>query len=91
MASTKPKLSISIIQSEFLWVAVACFIFKFYLNTEDAEKTFSTWIITIKQLNGSIMWIMAILSGKKFYDLSARLKKAVPESMSDLEKIDGAE
>ncbi len=87
-----PKLSFNIIQSEFLWIAVACFIFKFYLNTEDAEKTFATWIITIKQLNGSIMWIMAILSGKKFYDLSSRLKKSIPESMDDITKIEnGAE
>lgn len=62
-----------------LWIAIACLAAKFLLDTDAAKDLFGTWWLIVKQTNAVIMWLAAILSGKKFIDLLERVKKAASD------------
>lgn len=85
MDKPKPKNKFSIIQSEFIWIGIACYIVKIYLGSKDASDNFGTWLSIAKQLNISIMITMVILSGKTFYIFLMAFKK-MPGNLEDAEE-----
>lgn len=70
----------STFQSQILWIAIACFAAKFLLDTTAASEMFGSIWLMVKQANAVIMWLAAILSGKKFVDLIERFKKVSEET-----------
>lgn len=69
-------------QIQLLWIALACLACKFILDTASAKELFGTIWISVKQANAVIMWLAAILSGKKFIDLLGRFKKVTEQSQT---------
>lgn len=66
-------------QSQVLWISLACIAANFLLNTSSAKDMFSTIWPIVKQANAVIMWLTAILSGKKLIDLLEKFKKVSEE------------
>lgn len=83
--TTNQKDKFSTFQTQVLWIAIACFAAKFLLDTEMAKEMFGNILLVVKQANAVIMWLAAILSGKKFIDLLERLKKASEDTKKDVE------
>lgn len=67
-------------QSVLLWIAIAALAAKFGLDTNAAKDMFGNWWLMVKQSNAVIMWLAAILSGKKLLDLIDRFKKVAEET-----------
>ena len=78
MAASQDKFSN--FQSQVLWIALACLAAKFLLDTGAAKELFGNIWISVKQANAVIMWLTAILSGKKFIDLLSRFRKVTEET-----------
>lgn len=80
MASNTEKDKFSSFQGQILWIALACFAASFYLDSASGKEMFGSVWLMVKQANAVIMWLGAILSGKRFIDLLERFKKVTEES-----------
>lgn len=78
MASTE-KTKFAAFQAQMLWIALACFAASFLLDSKWSIETFGNILLIVKQANAVIMWLGAILSGKKLLDLFKRVQKATEE------------
>ncbi len=78
MAESQDKFSN--FQTQVLWIALACLAAKYLLESESAKELFGTIWINVKQANAVIMWLAAILSGKKFIDLLSKFRKVTEET-----------
>lgn len=67
-------------QTQVLWIAIACVAANFLLDTSSAKDMFTTILPYVKQANAVVMWLCAILSGKKLIDFIERLKKVAKEN-----------
>lgn len=77
---TTLKEHFSAFQSNLLWIALAALAASFYLDSKSAQELFgSIWLI-VRQSNAVIMWLFAVLSGKKFIELLERFKKVTQET-----------
>lgn len=72
MASTTQKDKFAAFQNQVLWIAIACFAASFLLDSNSAKESFGALWISVRQWNAVIMWLGAILSGKRFVDLFKR-------------------
>lgn len=78
--TTQQQDRFSAFQTQILWIAIAAFAAKFLLNTASAKDLFGNIWLIVKQANAVIMWLAAILSGKKFIDLLERFKTVTEET-----------
>lgn len=81
MATSQDKFSN--FQTQVLWIALACLAAKFLLDSASAKELFGTIWISVKQANAVIMWLTAVMSGKKFIDLLNRFKKVSEETRTN--------
>ena len=71
--------TLSTFQTQLLYIALACFAANFLLDTQAAKGMFGIAWLVVKNSNAVIMWLAAILSGKKFLDLLDRFKKVAED------------
>lgn len=80
MSTPTPQNKFSTFQSQVLSIALACLACKFILDSDSAKELFGSIWITVKQANAVVMWLSAVLSGKKFIDLLSKFRKVSEDS-----------